>query len=419
MIGMRADAIEDIDAAIQEDESFALPKLVKAWSLHCGRDANAAGAINGLLKDAEECLPSTSGRETGLYSALKLARDGKGIESVEALEKIAAESPLDLYVHFVALEEVFWTGRAEWMRDIVERAAPAWHESAEDYGPFLSLRAFANEEAGRLDDAERFGRQAVEIHSADIWGAHAVAHVLLMKGEMQQGADWLETLSPHWRYGNQMQHHLWWHICLFLLELGERDRVVDLLTAEIRNPDSSLVRVAPAAPIDISNVASLLLRLELLGVDVADQWEVLGSICAGRVHNHDNAFANVHDMMVLAATGRFDSAQELLDSMRSRYQDGLGSVALSYNDAGIPACEAVLAHRHRNYGEVLSRLMPVRHDLPLMGASHAQRDVFYQLLVHAADQEGQGRLRAELLREVEQIGFREVAGRVAYQQLQH
>ena len=57
-------------------------------------------------------------------------------------------SPSDLFLHVIAQEHIFWLGRAQWMRDIIERAAPVWQETDKGYGPFIAMRAFANEEAG-------------------------------------------------------------------------------------------------------------------------------------------------------------------------------------------------------------------------------------------------------------------------------
>ena len=50
----------------------------------------------------------------------------------------------------------------------------------------------------------------------------------------------------------------------------------------MRNPDSPLVRAAPHATIDIQNVASTLLRLDLRGVDTGEHWQIFAGICAGR-----------------------------------------------------------------------------------------------------------------------------------------
>ena len=169
--------------------------------------------------------------------------------------------------------ELFWNGRTHWMLDIAERAAPHWHEGVEGYATFLACRAFANEEAGCYRDAERYGRQAVEMDDTEVWGAHAIAHVLFMQGRYDEGIAWLEALSPNWGAANQIRHHLWWHQCLFLFECGRHERILALLTTEVRNPDSPLVKAVPDASIDLQNFASTLLRLEIRGVDTGGHWQ--------------------------------------------------------------------------------------------------------------------------------------------------
>lgn len=410
----RADAMQSIDAAIAADDSYATPRIVKAWMLHGAGDAALAESIGTLIDEVQQRLPAPVSRDHQLLSALKFASGGNREAGAAILAQWLENNPTDSLMHLLLQEEYFWMGQFEHMRNVTERAAPAWLDDTDGYGAFLSLRSFANEEAGYLDSAERFGRMAVEIDPTDVWGAHAVAHVLLMKGEMRSGIEWLKSLCGQWQQANQMRHHLWWHMCLFLLEVGRYEQVLQLLTTEVRDPDSALVVAAPAATIDITNVASLLMRLELYGVDVGDHWHVLGDICAGRVANHGSAFSNTHDMMVLAATGQYRKANELLASMREQVLSQSGSLALSYSVVGIPVCEAVLAHRRKDYQRVIDVLGAVRGDLALMGASHAQRDVYYHLLVDAARKLGRSDLQGVYLDDIALLGFSNVSHRAAY-----
>ena len=410
----RADAMSHLDAAMTADEGFALPRLAKAWMLQSARDANYAENIQALISSAEACLDESDDRDGDYLSALKLAFSGRGIESATILEALLDRYPTDLLAHRLVQYELFWNGRAHWMLDIAERAAPYWSEDVEGYATFLSCRAFSNEEAGRYTQAERDGRAAVELDNTEPWGAHSIAHVLFMQGRNDEGIAWLEGLSPNWGAANQLRHHLWWHLCLFLLECGEHERILTLLTSEIRNPDSPLVKAVPDATIDIQNVASMLLRLELRRVDIGDHWLVLADICANRVHNHTNAFSNLHDMMVLAATGQFDKAEELLRSLEEFIESSEGSLETTYRAAGIAACQAILAHRKKEYSRVIDVLSPVRHDLSLLGGSHAQRDVLYQVLIDASRRLGRGDLVSIYLNDVRRIGFDKVDGRSLY-----
>ncbi|MEE9334380.1 MAG: tetratricopeptide repeat protein [Granulosicoccaceae bacterium] len=417
----RADAMEHINASIAADSNYCLPLIVKASMLHGANDARFDDAIAKLIEQSQPLLPSGKSNEADLLEAVTVASAGRGVEAATIYEQLLNDAPDDLFLHVLAQEQIFWLGQPQWMRDIAERAAPAWAETHQDYGPLLSLRAFANEEAGYFKEAEYFGRAAVEIDPSDVWGAHAVAHVLVMKGEMRNGIAWLEGLSGNWGHANQMRHHLWWHFCLFLLELGEYDRIIELLDTEVRNLNSPLVKASPAATIDINNYSSLLMRLELYGVDVSIHWQKLAALCAERITNHGSAFSNIHDMMVLSASGNSRDANALLANMVQQFAspDQMSSVALSYKVVGIPVCEAILAHREKDYRQVLAKLGGVRHQLQMMGASHAQRDVFYHLLVHAAEAENRDDLRNVFLHDIERLGFCEVPKRAAYQSKEH
>lgn len=415
----RVDTMGHLDAAITAGPDFALPRIVKAWVLHMGRSAALADKVEALRDEAKERLSGAPERDHVLLAALDAAAAGDGIGAATILEAHLEREPADLLAHRLVQFELFWNGRAAWMRDIIERAAPAWDEAVASYHQFLSCRAFSNEEAGHLEAAERFGRRAVEMEPTDVWGTHAVAHVLVMQGRIDDGVRWLESLSGNWGAANQLKHHLWWHLCLFLLERGDHERILDLLTREIRNPDSPLVQAVPDATIDLQNVASLLLRLELRGVDVGDRWQSIADICAARVTNHANAFSNAHDMMVLAATGQWDKANELLASLRGYLaaDAGGGNLVNSYRAAGAAVCEAMLAHRRGDYQRVIDLMAPVRHDLSLIGGSHAQRDIFYQVLADAARRLGRKDLVSIFLRDTARIGFDAVQSRTLYRDL--
>ncbi len=417
----RADAMDHIDASIEADPSYCLPLIVKASMLHGANDARFSSAIAKLIQQSQALLPAGARLEASLLDAVTVASAGHGVEAATIYEQLLNDAPDNLFLHVLVQEQTFWLGQSHWMHGIIEQAAPTWSETHPDYGPLLSLRAFANEEAGFFSEAEHFGRAAVEIDPSDVWGAHAVAHVLVMKGEIRDGVKWLEGLSANWGHANQMRHHLWWHFCLFLLELGEYDRILELLDTEVRNLNSPLVKASPAATIDINNYSSLLMRLELYGVDVSMHWQKLAALCSERISNHASAFSNIHDMMVLSACGNLDDAKALLANMMQQFSaaDQISSLALSYKVVGIPVCEAILAHRAKDFAQVLHKLGGVRHQLQMMGASHAQRDVFYHLLVHAAEQENRDDLRQVFLHDIERLGFCEVPKRAAYKAKVH
>ena len=410
----RTDTFDLLDAAIAADPDFALAKLAKGWILQTARSDTLKPAIENLIAAARPVIDASDDRARAYCDSLDAAARGRGIEASTIMEAMLARHPTDLLAHRLVQFEMFWNGRSAWMREIAERAAPAWRDDMVDYGCFQSVRAFASEEAGDYGLADRCRRAAIEIDPYDCWDTHAIAHVLVMQGEINDGVAWLEGLSGNWDEATQMGHHLWWHLCLFLLEQGEHDRILDLLATRIRNPDSALVKAVPDATIDLQNVASPLMRLDLRGVDIGERWNIMAKVCAGRIHNHANAFSNAHDMMVLAGCGKFDLAGELLDSMRAFAATGDGNLVTAYRVAGIAVCEAVLAHRRGEYARVIELMAPVCHDMHLFGGSHAQRDIFYQILIDSARREGRADLIPLYFADINRIGFNLVDQRTLY-----
>ena len=413
-VAWHADTIGHLDAAIAADLNFALPRILKAWILHGGRTTKFDPAIDRLIADIgppENLAP----RDQAFLEGLTVAHSGNFQAGAAALEAHLVTHPLDLVAHRLLQFELFWCGESSWMRDVAERAAPAWHDDSPGYSHFLAVRAFSNEEAGDYDAAELAGRGAVERAPDSAWGAHAVAHVFLMQGRMDEGRAWMEGLCGNWGKANQIGHHNWWHLCLFLLEAGEHDQILELLISRIRNPESPLVQAVPDATIDIQNVASLLMRLELRGVDVGDRWQVIADISTDRTKDHANPFSSAHDAMALAAVGDFTSIDTLVASMHASGAEH-GTVGQVTTALGIPLVKAMAAHRKREYDRVIELLWPVRRDLYQVGGSHAQRDIFFQVLVDAAMHANKTDLLSVLMDDISSIGFDRIPERSLYRE---
>jgi tetratricopeptide (TPR) repeat protein len=270
------------------------------------------------------------------------------------------------------------------MRDISERAAPAWNEGDAGLGAFLSIRSFGLEETGDYAGAERCGRRAVAINPDDPWGAHAVAHVLVMQGRLADGIGWCEGLSDNWGAANHIRHHNWWHLALFHTEARDYDAALGIYDGKLRDMSSPLLQAVPDYYVDIQNDVALLQRLELRGVDAGGRWGEVGDLCAARIGNHESPFTSAHAALGLAAAGRFDEADDLVDGMRAFVAEDRGSLGPRYALAAIPAAQAAIAYRRGEHQRVLDVLMPARRNLWQMGGSHAQRDLFFQLLADAA-----------------------------------
>ena len=336
-----------------------------------------------------------------------------------AWDSILADHPRDALAFRLAHFGNFRLGRPQDMLASARRVLPHWDETVPGFPAILACLCFAEEEAGNLLGAEFGGRRAVELDPGDLWAAHGVAHVLEMQGRRREGIDWLTALAPHWEGANNLVHHLWWHASLFHLEQGRFDTVLELYDTRIRNLDSPLTRAMPDLYTDVQNAASLLFRLERLGVGVGARWQELADkaeVCAGDCLS---AFTLPHWMMALAATGRAAAADRMLADLRQQGEGG-GAWAALVREVALPVCAAVRAHRSGAHADCVAGLRPVLGAMHRLGGSHAQQDVLHQLFLDAALRARQGedvRLALERLEgrralpASRWIGYREAAER--------
>ena len=73
--------------------------------------------------------------------------------------------------------------------------------------------------------------------------------------------------------------HLWWHLCLPLIDAGETDRVLEIYDRHVSDCDPDMVT-------RLNDGASLLWRLELAGVDVGHRWEPLAAKWMAHLEGH-------------------------------------------------------------------------------------------------------------------------------------
>ena len=102
-------------------------------------------------------------------------------------------------------------------------------------------------------------------------------------------------------------------------------------------------------------------------------------------------------MMALAASDRFDEANQLIRSMQKLADGSDTTHKFSLQNIGLPASRGLLAFAQGKYTEAVELLLPVRHRAFNFGGSHAQRDVLSWTVIEAMLRDGQyGRARAVL-----------------------
>ena len=351
--------------ALEADPAMPMALCLQGYFLHLmglpALAAQARGVHSSLLK-----LNGTNAREKAHVSALGAWCDGELEETCRRLDAILVEHPRDFLALKLANYLYFYLGDAANVRDGPARALKAWDEKTPGYGHLLALHAFGLEESGDYAAAERAGRRATEINPADPRAVHAVAHVMEMQDRVAEGAEWIETLAPHWDGANFFRFHLWWHLALMRWNAGRADEALALYDARVWGEGSS-------ENLSLCNDISMLARLELAGVDVGGRWDAAADVVRAQVDPRTGgavmAFVDAHYALALGEVPALGSH---------------GTTGRVHGSIGRPLCDAMVAWRSKDHGRVVARLAPVRGELRRVGGSHAQRDLFVLLLLDSA-----------------------------------
>ncbi|BBK33304.1 tetratricopeptide repeat protein 38 family protein [Allostella humosa] len=395
----RTDGARHLEAALAADPGFAMAHLLRGYFAMLSFNRANVPAAAAALAEARRGEAGLSPRERRHAEALAAWIDGRLWAMLGAWEAILADHPTDVLALRLAHFNYFWLGEVGQMRQSVLRAQAGWADDLPGYGTVLSCIAFGHEECGDYRLAEAAGRAAVERDPLDLWGTHAVAHVMEMEGRHRDGVAWLDGLKGHWEGAAAIVHHMWWHRALYHWELGEFDQVLALYDERFRNLDSPLTKAMPDLYIDAQNAAAMLWRLERAGVNVGGRWAELADRAEARAGDSLSAFTQPHWMLALAATGRTEAAGRLVADLHAAGEGG-GTLAPVHAGVTAPLATAVLAHRAGDWRRVVDLLWPIRNDFWRLGGSHAQRDIFRQMLADAAARAGdRNRLRMILTEE--------------------
>ncbi len=401
----RADTPKHLAAALDADEDFPLAHILRGYFILLAYNQKQVPAAVEAARAARRAIAQTTSREQTHLAALDAWIAGDLDQALALWEQILAAHPLDVLAFRLAHFNNFWLGRPGAMRASIDRIDKSWSREHLGYGTLLSCKCFAYEECGAYAEAEPAGREAIEIDAEDLWGTHALAHVMEMQGRTNEGIEFLKQMEPHWHWANNLAHHLWWHRALFHLERKETARVLDLYDRRFRNLEAPLTQAQPDLYIDVQNAAAMLFRLERQGVAAGARWVELADKAEGRIGDCRSAFTLPHWMMALAACGRDAAAARMLEGMRS-FGETQETLAPIVRDVALPVCEAVLAHRSGDYGRAVDLMQPVLGSMAQLGGSHAQQDVLEQLFLDAA-------LKAKRTDDVRRLLTRVAAGRPA------
>ena len=325
------------------------------------------------LAAAERTAPDATRREQLNVEVLRAWIADDVPRALRACAQLTDEYPRDLVILKIEQYLEFNCGDFPAML----RAALKVLEHNADVAYVHGMAAFAYEECQLLDAAERAARRALELERKEPWAQHALAHVMLAQGRIEEGARFLEGVAPTWTDLNSfMITHLWWHVALFDLSRGRFVRALEIY-------DRHCWGVAKEYSQDQVGAVSLLARLEIAGVDVGRRWRELAEYLAARAEDTVQPFLTLQYLYGLARAERTE-ARTLLEAVRQRADGAPAHNREVWREVALPASEGLHAYARKDYDRAwreLSRAMPRMIET---GGSHAQRDFFEQILLDAA-----------------------------------
>ena len=394
LLGTYGDPEASVNKVLEDDAGFILGHCFRAYLNLLAFERSLLPTVAAIIVTLDKLVADANDHEREHIEAVKSWYAGDLHDAVRHWENALLLNPRDLLAMRMCHDLAFFLGDCRNLRDTVGRVKQAWLPDMPGYGYLLGMHAFGLEECGDYGRAEDCGREALEMNPRDSWAVHAVAHVMEMMGRQADGINWLQSREDDWAYeGNFFAIHNWWHLALYHLDLEQYDRVLELYDGPIRGDKS-------AAILDLVDAAAMLWRLHLLGKDAgSERWQ---EVCDSWMSYADDgmyAFNDLHLMMGLGASGRFDEAQQLLDSMEKLANGADTTHKLALNSLGLAACRGFLAFSQQRYADAVDYLLPVRHRAYHFGGSHAQRDILSWTVIEAMLRDGQYRRARALVNE--------------------
>jgi hypothetical protein len=390
VVRFAGDPVGKIEAALAADPALVLGHLLRAhtflFALQPGFGAKAAASIAA----AEALAGQANERERLHLAAAKAWAGGDLTGACAAFDAVLAAHPRDLLAMMFAHQADFFAGRTEALEARPRAALAAWAPDLPGRSHVQSMLAFGLEEAGAYGEAEALGREAVARDPRDVWGVHAVGHVLEMQGRDEEGIAWYGEREGDWAApGCFFAVHNAWHLALYHVDREDPAAALAAYDRLIRPGRRSIL-------LNLCDAASLLWRLHLAGVDVGPRWDELADLMAPHALARVHVFDDVHLAIAFAAAGRGFALMELLRSLEEQAQ-GEGDRALMTRLVGLPAARAMAAFAHGAHPAAVDQLLALRPHARLMTGSHAQRDVLELTLIEAALRDGQLGLARGLL----------------------
>jgi hypothetical protein len=383
-----ADAL--LERAIAADPDFALAHIAQARLLQLQA---RMGEARAAVARAQSLSSRVSPRERRHIEAFALAIGGAATEALAMVRAHAAEYPRDALPLSLALG-VFgllgFSGRRDHHQAqlaLLEELAPYWDE---DWW-FLGYLGWARIETGAVAAGTRLVERSLALNPRNAHGAHQRVHGYFEAGDAADGADFIEDWLEGYERAGHLHCHLSWHLALFELARGNSGRARAIYVDNIR-PTMAL----SAPMLSLADSASLLWRWQLYQArpPLDEAWAEVAAHARRHFPKAGLAFADLHAALAEAATGDAEGLRDRIAGLEALAQEG----RLPPGEVAPALCAGAAALGRGDDATAARTLAAALAELPRIGGSHAQREVFEDSLIVAYLRSGQFAEAEPLLR---------------------
>ena len=358
--------------AADADPDCALANAYAAMLYMFLESREAPALARPYLERAEATVANATPREQMATAAVRAWVDNDIPQAVRLCDETAAQHPRELATVKAGQYHQFNLGNAAGMLRLGQAIMDANQDLAYAHG----VLAFGQEQCHLLDEAETSARRAIELERKEPWAHHALAHVMLTQGRLEEGREFMAEMQPTWTDLNSfMSTHNWWHTALFDIALGDHAKALSIYDDHCWGLEMDYSQ-------DQIGAVSLLARLELVGVDVGERWAEVANYLKPRINDHVQPFLTMQYVYGLARAG-LDEADQMVSGVTEFARTAPEFQRTAWRDVCVPACRALRAHAIGDFATAVSDLGSISHRLEEIGGSHAQRDLFVQILADA------------------------------------
>ena len=372
LLHFRGDPIAALATANEHDDAFVMgPVFAATYIVLAGSPLDASELTTHVERARSRCSGAPA-REVAHVEALDRLVAGEFTRAAHRWDETARQGPdfaAVRFAHDVYLHVGDATGRLASSRaavdDWVDR--PGADFIAGQY-------AFALEEIGCYDEAEQVGRRALEADPDDLWARHALAHVYESVADNEAAFELLRDTSDRWQDQELLATHMWWHLALRLLAVGDVDAVLAIF-------DERLPSVT--TPFRLCDQTSLLWRVELAGHVVGDRWDDLADRWDTVVERHVCGFLDLHAALTFVRRPEHPGAYRWFDGL-AHLEWGDSENDRTFAGVVVPLVDALRAYRAGDPGRFVAVVDRLGSAISRIGGSVAQRDLI-SLIRRAAE----------------------------------